>query len=183
MSCAVVIPGTDLTQVVEGGAALIVKVWAAEVPPPGLGLVTVTFALPAETKLLAGVVAVIWVALTHEDESVVPFHCTVAPFSKFEPESTKLRAAAPMGALEGAMPVRIGILWGGGGGGTLPPLPDPPQPASKETRRTLGGRSPCRVIAGPQEPNLPKRNSITRLAELVLGGVIRRRGRRSERGR
>jgi hypothetical protein len=55
------------------------------VPPPGLGLVTVTFALPAEAISLTEMVAVILVALTHEDESAVPFHCTVALFSKFEP--------------------------------------------------------------------------------------------------
>jgi hypothetical protein len=72
-------------------------------------LVTVTFALPAETKLLAGIVAVIWVALTHEDESVAPFHCTVAPFLKFDPERTRLRAEPPTGAMEGAIVVRVGI--------------------------------------------------------------------------
>src|SRR6266513_4698625 len=109
MSCAVVIPGTDLTQVVAAGAAVIVKVLAAEVPPVGLGLVTVTFALPVATKLLAGMVAVIWFALTQEDESVVPFHCTVAPFSKFEPKRTKLRVKPPAGALEGAIAVSVGI--------------------------------------------------------------------------
>lgn len=88
---------------------MIVKVWAAEVAPRGSGLATVTFALPVETKLLAGMVAVIWVALTHEDESAAPFHCTVAPFLKLEPERTKLRAEWPTGALEGAIAVRVGI--------------------------------------------------------------------------
>jgi hypothetical protein len=76
---------TALTQVVATGAAAIAKVRALEVPPPGPGLVTVTFAFSAETKLFAGTVAVICVALIHEDESGFPFHSTVAPFSKFEP--------------------------------------------------------------------------------------------------
>ncbi len=49
MFCAVAIPGTFLTQVVAAGAATIVKVCPAEVPPPGIGLVTVTFALPIAT--------------------------------------------------------------------------------------------------------------------------------------
>jgi len=78
-------PVTVLTQVSDAGAATIVKVCAADVPPPGLGLVTVTFAFPAETILLAGMAAVIKVELTHEDEIGVPFHCTIALFSKFEP--------------------------------------------------------------------------------------------------
>jgi hypothetical protein len=109
MFFAVVIPATDLTHVVAAGAATIAKVCAAEVPPPGLGLVTVTFALPTEAMSLAGMLAVISVALTHEDISVVPFHSTVAPFSKFEPFKTRLRATLPATALEGAIDARAGI--------------------------------------------------------------------------
>jgi len=108
-SCAVVIPGTDLTQVVATGSALIVKVCAADVPPAEPGLATVTRALPVATRSLAGIVAVICVAFTHEDESEVPFHCAVAPFSKFEPNRTKLTAEPPTGALEGAMAVSAGV--------------------------------------------------------------------------
>src|SRR6266851_1976621 len=116
MSCAVVIPETDLTQVVAVGAAPIANVRAFDVPPPGLGLVTVTFPFPAETKLLAGTVAVICVVLIHEDESGLSFHCTVAPFSKFEPYRTKLSVEEPTAALEGAVLSRIGISWACGGG-------------------------------------------------------------------
>lgn len=135
MSCAVVIPDTDLTQVVAAGAALIVKVWAAEVPPPGLGLVTATFTLPEDKKLLAGMVAVIWDVLTHEDESVVAFHSTVAPFLKFDPVRTKLSAEPPTGALEGAIAVKVGTSRGGGGGVPPPPAP-PPQPIRDDAKRT-----------------------------------------------
>jgi hypothetical protein len=71
------------------------------VPPTGLGFFTVTFAFPAEPRLLAGTLALIWVALIHVDESGLSFHCTVAPFSKFEPKRTKFSVEVPTGALEG----------------------------------------------------------------------------------
>ncbi len=41
-------------------AALIVKVWALEVPPPGAGLNTVTAAVPAVAMSEAGIAAVSW---------------------------------------------------------------------------------------------------------------------------
>jgi hypothetical protein len=46
-----------------GMAALTVKVCAEDVPPPGLGLVTVTWTVPAEAMSEAGTAAVSWVAL------------------------------------------------------------------------------------------------------------------------
>ena len=42
----------------ETGVALIVKVIVLEVPPPGAGLVTVTVAVPATSKLEDGTIAV-----------------------------------------------------------------------------------------------------------------------------
>jgi hypothetical protein len=86
-----------------------VNVAAADVPPPGLGLATVTFAFPTEVTSVAGMVAVISVALTHEDDSAAPFHSTVALFSKFEPYSTKLTAEAPAVVLEGAIAASVGV--------------------------------------------------------------------------
>ena len=45
-------------------AALMVNVNPLEVPPPGVGLVTVTVAVPAVAILAAGILAVTCVALT-----------------------------------------------------------------------------------------------------------------------
>ena len=46
------------------GATLIVKIWLAEVPPPGVGLKTVTVAVPEEMISVAGIDAVKEVLLT-----------------------------------------------------------------------------------------------------------------------
>jgi hypothetical protein len=46
------------------GLLVTVKVELAEVPPPGVGFVTVIVAVPAETIFAAGTVAVSWVAET-----------------------------------------------------------------------------------------------------------------------
>ncbi len=50
-------PGTGL-------GAIIAKLWALEVPPPGAGLYTVTVAVPAVTMSEAGIAAVSWVEET-----------------------------------------------------------------------------------------------------------------------
>ena len=42
--------------------AVMVKVCAPDVPPPGVGLKTVTVAVPAEAISVAGIEAVSWVA-------------------------------------------------------------------------------------------------------------------------
>ena len=45
---AVAEEGLKLVVVGTGLGAMIVKLWALEVPPPGVGLKTVTLAVPAE---------------------------------------------------------------------------------------------------------------------------------------
>jgi hypothetical protein len=61
---AVAEEGLKLVVVGTGLGAMIVKVWALEVPPPGVGLKTVTLAVPAEAMSAARIEAVSWVALT-----------------------------------------------------------------------------------------------------------------------
>ena len=46
------------------GAALMVITWGLEVPPPGVGLKTVTWGVPAEAMSSAEMAAVNWVAET-----------------------------------------------------------------------------------------------------------------------
>src|ERR1700730_368521 len=61
------------SDVVDGTGLLTVNVSAAEVPPPGAGLVTVTFAVPVAAMFAAGTDAVILVPLTKIVNKAVPF--------------------------------------------------------------------------------------------------------------
>jgi hypothetical protein len=47
-----------------GFEVVMVNAAGVEVPPPGAGVVTVTFAVPAVTRSAAGIVALSWVALS-----------------------------------------------------------------------------------------------------------------------
>lgn len=58
---------------------LIVNVFAALVPPPGVGLKTVTLAVPAVLMSATGTVAVKVVPLTYVVVSFVPFHSILEP--------------------------------------------------------------------------------------------------------
>ena len=116
--CGVTTPTTGFTNILAAATAEIVKTFADDVPPPAVVLVTVTFAVPVKCRSMAGIVAVIWVALTLEDVSAAPFQRTIEPFLKFEPYKVKLTAELPAGTLEGAMAVSEGMS----GGGPLPVL-------------------------------------------------------------
>lgn len=62
---------------VSAGAGLItLKDVALDVPPSGLGLVTVTLAVPVLVRSEAGTWAVRLVALTNVVLRALPFHCT-----------------------------------------------------------------------------------------------------------
>lgn len=92
----------------EGGAAGPVTVYpstvkvvlAAVVPPPGLGFVTVTLAVPAEDASLAGIAAVSCVALTKVVGSAfgvpVPTMKLITEVeTKFVPFTVSVKAAPP----------------------------------------------------------------------------------------
>src|SRR5439155_15416257 len=63
----------------------IVNVWAFEMPPPGVGLNTVTCAVPAVTMSAAAIAAVNCAAEAKAVVRLAPFHLTTAPLTKFEP--------------------------------------------------------------------------------------------------
>ena len=92
----------------EGAAALIVKLTAFEVPPPGVGVTTVTLAVPAEAISLAGIAAVSCVALTKVVVRALPFHRTVEPLMKFDPFTVRENAAPPVVAEFGLIVVMAG---------------------------------------------------------------------------
>jgi len=73
----------------------MVNVAALLVPPPGVGVKTVTVAVPAVVKFVAGTVAESWLALTNAVVRAVPFQLTVEVEIKLLPLTERVRAEAP----------------------------------------------------------------------------------------
>ena len=97
-----VVVGTGLS------GTLIVKVWAFEVPPPGVGLKTVTWAVPAVAMSAARIDAVTWVEETYVVVRFVPFHLTTELEMKFVPFTVRVKPAPPAVADEGLRLVVVG---------------------------------------------------------------------------
>src|SRR5712664_2289761 len=96
------------------GDAEIVNVWAFEVPPPGAGLNTVTDAVPAVTRSVAGMDAVNCDAETNIVVRLAPFHRTTdEPATKFVPFTVNVNAAPPTVADVGLRLVVVGTGFGG----------------------------------------------------------------------
>src|SRR4030042_2052634 len=84
-----VVVGTGLS------GTLIVKVWLLEVPPPGVGLKTVTLAVPAVAMSAARIEAVTCVELTYVVVRSVPFQRTTEPLTKLVPLTVRVKPAPP----------------------------------------------------------------------------------------
>src|SRR6266850_1178224 len=91
-----------------GPPELTGKVIVADVPPPGAAVVTVTFAMAAASRSVAGIAAVSWVALANVVVRAAPFHCTVLPLTKPVPVTVSVNAAPLISALLGLRPVSVG---------------------------------------------------------------------------
>ena len=99
---AVVLDGCSVVRVGVGLlTAVMVNVSALDVPPPGVGLVTVTDAVPAVATSAARIEAVTCVELTKVVVRVLPAKLTVAPLTKPVPFTVKVKAAEPAVAVEG----------------------------------------------------------------------------------
>jgi hypothetical protein len=127
-------------------AGVIVKATAAELPPPGAGLLTVIDALPAACRSPVLTCAVSDVALLYVVGRAAPFHIAVDDEMKFVPVSVIVTAAEPADAEAGLIDVSVGagFDWAGFEEPLLPDPPDPPlelvppHPAMKQERnRTL----------------------------------------------
>src|SRR5438046_10765512 len=88
------------------------KVCALDVPPPGVGLTTVTEAVPAVAMSAAAICAVSWVLLPNGVDRAVPFHWTTDEATKFVPVSVSVNAASPAVLLFGAMELNVGVGFG-----------------------------------------------------------------------
>src|SRR5437660_3803009 len=81
---------------------------ALEVPPPGDGLKTVTVAVPAGAKSLAGIVAASCVPLPKLVARSLPFQRTTEPETKFVPFAVSVNSAPPATSLAGASALSVG---------------------------------------------------------------------------
>src|SRR5207253_2979984 len=106
--------GLRLVVVGTGFAGVeIVNVWAFEVPPPGAGLNTVTDAVPAVARSVAGMDAVSCDAETNFVVRLAPFHRTTdEPATKFVPFTVNVNAATPTEADIGLRLVVVGTGFG-----------------------------------------------------------------------
>ena len=96
---AVALLGESVLRV--GAALLMLKVRAAEMPPPGAGVTTVTWAVPAVAISAAEMAAVSWVVLTKVVVRVVPFQLITEAVTKLLPVTVKVNPAPPAVALVG----------------------------------------------------------------------------------
>jgi len=100
-------------KLVSVGAGLLTeKVSAAEVPPPGVGVKTVTGTLPPVAMSAVVMPAVSCVALTNVVVRALPFQRTVEPLTKLVPVTVSVKAGPPAVALvdDNAVSVGTGLL-------------------------------------------------------------------------
>src|SRR2546421_117816 len=97
-----------VSAVSPGAALLTVKACAAEAPPPGAGVTTVTCGVPAAATSAAATAAVICVALTKTVVRAAPFQRTLEPVTKLVPLTVSVDAAPPTPALEGESDASVG---------------------------------------------------------------------------
>lgn len=90
-------------------AAPIEKVNPVDVPPPGVGLNTVTCTEPALAMSVAKIAAVNRVLLTNVVVRLAPFHCTTEPETKLEPLTASVKAAPPAVAPVGESELAVGM--------------------------------------------------------------------------
>jgi hypothetical protein len=89
-------------------AALIVNDRLPDVPPPGVGLVTVTVAVPAVAISAAVIAAVSWVALTKVVVLAAPLNFTTDVDTKPVPFTVRVKAAPPAVAPVGERELAVG---------------------------------------------------------------------------
>jgi hypothetical protein len=84
-----------LKDAIVGAGLLVVNANPLDVPPPGVGLDTVTIAVPAVAMSAAVIAACRLVLETNLVVRAVPFHCTVEGDMKFVPVTVSVNAPPP----------------------------------------------------------------------------------------
>jgi len=95
-------------EVSVGAGLLMVKVWVPDVPPPGVGVKTVTGTVPAAAMSLAEIVVVSCVLLTNEVIRGLPFQRMTDVIAKFVPVAVNVNAPPPAVTLVGEIELRVG---------------------------------------------------------------------------
>jgi len=103
---AVALDGTS--ELIVGTGLFTAKLVAAEVPPPGAALVTVTGKDPAMAMSAAVIAAVTCVALTNVVVLALPLNCTEEDATNPVPLTVRVKAAPPAVALVGEREVIVG---------------------------------------------------------------------------
>jgi hypothetical protein len=94
--------------------AVIAKVIAADVPPPGAGVMTVTAAVPPVAISADGICAVIWVALTKVVVRGDPFQFSTDVATKSVPFAVSVNALPPGPTVVGLIEVSVGAGFAAG---------------------------------------------------------------------
>jgi len=81
--------------------AVMLKLTTGDVPPPGVGLVTVTETLPLFTMSVARMAAVSWVLLIKVVVLAAPLKLTAELLMKFVPLTVSVNAGDPATAVAG----------------------------------------------------------------------------------
>ena len=84
------------------------KIMAAELPPPGAGVTTVTCEVPAPATSTVEIAAWSSAPLTKVVTRAAPFHCTTDDGMKLPPLTASVKAAAPAVALLGEREPSVG---------------------------------------------------------------------------
>src|SRR5262249_33680263 len=105
---AVTLAGLRVLMLGVGFTGATVSGRAADVPPPGAGVNTVTLGVPAAATSLAGMAAVSCVDETNVVGRLAPLTWTIEPLVKLEPVAVRVKAAPPAEAVVGLMLDRTG---------------------------------------------------------------------------
>ena len=110
---AVALVGEIELSVGAGFVAVMLNVFAVEVPPPGVGVKTVTEALPVAAMSLARIWACSLVLLTNVVVRLLPFQRTTDEATKFDPVATSVKAPLPAAAVLGMIELSVGtgLFW------------------------------------------------------------------------
>src|SRR5258705_9072345 len=105
-------PGGELVVLAVSPGPVMVRDWAAEVPPPGAGVNTVMLRAPELPRSLARMVAFNWFAETNVVARGLPFTWTTELPAKLLPVAVSVNAGPPPPAVVGLMPVNVGARGG-----------------------------------------------------------------------